>query len=136
MAGQFKRSIVFQPFCCRSAAVLRSFAKANYNYSQALAVGQASHILRYTDFIEGLMAKRFQGAVDVKQVTSSPTVGMRCADMLCLVYAKCGRVQMHFCKPWPGCLLFLEKRLSPGSPSKQAILVQSVSNCVVMNFNI
>ncbi|MEE6525370.1 hypothetical protein FKM82_025322 [Ascaphus truei] len=46
-------------------------------------------------------------------------------------------VQMQLCKPKPCChVLFREKRLSPGNPSKQTILVQSFSNCTVMNFNI
>ena len=45
--------------------------------------------------------------------------------------------QMQLCKPKP-CyhILFKEKRLSSGNPSKQAILAHSFSNCTVMNFNI
>jgi len=40
------------------------------------------------------------------------------------------------CSPKLCCrFLFREKKLSPGSPSKQAILVQPYSNCTVMNFN-
>ncbi|MEE6527760.1 hypothetical protein FKM82_029362 [Ascaphus truei] len=46
-------------------------------------------------------------------------------------------VQMQLCKHKPCChFLFREKRLSPGNPSKQTILVQSFSHCTVMNFNI
>jgi len=45
-------------------------------------------------------------------------------------------VQMQLCKPQPCChVLFRDKKLSPGNPSKQAIFLLSFSNCIFINFN-
>ncbi|MEE6520624.1 hypothetical protein FKM82_018546 [Ascaphus truei] len=71
------------------------------------------------------MAKRLQfGLVCPKDIVP---------EVLCFV-------QMQLGKTKPCChVLFREKRLSPGNPSKQTILVQSFSNsfsnCTVRNFN-
>lgn len=43
-------------------------------------------------------------------------------------------IQMQLCKSKLCChVLFIEKRLSPGTSSKQDMLVQSFSNCTAVN---
>lgn len=45
-------------------------------------------------------------------------------------------IQLHLFEFSYPAVFFLERRLSPGTPSKQAIPFQSSSNCAAMNFNI